>query len=136
MQDRTLEKSMYKLGWISLGVFLLLAGIYRFFWLPILHLPCMMDRLLGLYCPGCGGTRAMQALFHGKLLSSLWYHPLVLYTAVIYSGFMISQTLERLHIIKRGWKFYDWYLYAAAGLLFGNCIVKNVLRLFFHIAMV
>lgn len=35
----------------------------------------------GYYCPGCGGTRAITALLHGRLLSSFLYHPVVLYAA-------------------------------------------------------
>lgn len=32
-------------------------------WLP----PCPTHRLTGLYCPGCGATRALHALLHGQL---------------------------------------------------------------------
>ena len=29
---------------------------------------CMMKRVLGIPCPGCGGTRALICLLHGKFL--------------------------------------------------------------------
>ena len=45
----------------------------------MLHLPCLFRAMTGLYCPGCGGTRAVQYLLQGRLLLSLRYHPLVLY---------------------------------------------------------
>ncbi|MGN0372670.1 MAG: DUF2752 domain-containing protein [Enterocloster sp.] len=41
--------------------------------------PCLFQLFTGLYCPGCGGTRALRALLHGKLILSFQYHPLVLY---------------------------------------------------------
>lgn len=44
-----------------------------------LGLPCMFQALTGLYCPGCGGTRAVRALLKGDLWMSFQYHPLVLY---------------------------------------------------------
>lgn len=42
-------------------------GSPRAKWLP----KCMLYRLTGLYCPGCGATRALSALLHGDWKSSL-----------------------------------------------------------------
>ena len=36
-------------------------------WLP----KCLFHKMTGLYCPGCGGTRALSSLLHGDLRSSL-----------------------------------------------------------------
>ena len=32
---------------------------------------CLFHEWTGLYCPGCGGTRALYALLHGDLKTSL-----------------------------------------------------------------
>ncbi len=40
---------------------------------------CFFHELTGLYCPGCGGTRAFIALMEGDLARSFFYHPIVLY---------------------------------------------------------
>lgn len=40
-------------------------GKYRFW--P----PCVFHKLTGLYCPGCGNTRALAALLHGDIAGSL-----------------------------------------------------------------
>ncbi|MBQ2106068.1 MAG: DUF2752 domain-containing protein, partial [Lachnospiraceae bacterium] len=29
------------------------------------QMPCVVQELTGLYCPGCGGTRALKALLKG-----------------------------------------------------------------------
>ena len=50
----------------------------------------------GIYCPGCGGTRAAYALLCGKPLLSLYYHPIVLYTVVVGAAFLVTQTIGRL----------------------------------------
>lgn len=135
--SRSLEDYLYLTGWI----FLLTGsiGIYLYLHIVIPNLQgytCMVCRLFGFYCPGCGGTRAVSALLAGHPLLATWYHPLVPYTVVIFGGFMLTQTLARLHIggIK-GWKFHEWHLYAAVAIMIGNFILKNILLLGFHISL-
>ncbi len=135
--QNSLEDQLYKIGW-----FFLIAGgiavlVYMKLILPNVTVPpCVLYTVLGLYCPGCGGTRAVNALLHGHFLESLWYHPLVLYTVILFGIFMVSQTLERLKIGKiRGLKFKEWHLYVALLILVLNCIVKNVLMCAFHITL-
>jgi len=98
-------------------------------------MPCIFLLITGLYCPGCGGTRAVEALFQGKLLLSVWYHPLVLYTAVLYVAFMGSHTLELFIPGFKGLKFHNWYVYAALVIVIVNCIVKNILLQGFGISI-
>jgi hypothetical protein len=48
------------------------------------HYPtCILLRLTGLYCPGCGGTRAAYDLMHGDLAGSMRENALVLPLAVL-----------------------------------------------------
>jgi len=43
-----------------------------------LRLPsCFFRKITGLYCPGCGSTRAVWRLLQGDLSGSLRFHPLV-----------------------------------------------------------
>lgn len=39
--------------------------------------PCPFLALTGLYCPGCGSTRALHALLHGDLGHALAMNPLL-----------------------------------------------------------
>lgn len=43
--------------------------------------PCLFHLITGFYCPGCGGTRAIRMLIHGKVMASFCYHPFVPYAA-------------------------------------------------------
>ena len=73
------KKPFTKQEWITLGLLLALGaaacivlllappGSPRAKWLP----KCMFHRWTGLYCPGCGATRALSALLHGDLKASL-----------------------------------------------------------------
>lgn len=44
---------------------------------------CILLRVTGYPCPGCGFTRAALALLRGDLAASLRYHPLALPGAVL-----------------------------------------------------
>lgn len=127
------EDVLYIIGWILLLFFGLTSVVYNFFptflkqYLP----PCMFLKLTGLYCPGCGGTRAVLALFKGKVLSSFVYHPFVLYTGIIGGGFMTSQSVERITRGKWavGMKYKDIYLWIALLIVIVNFLIKNILLL-------
>lgn len=47
------------------------------------RMPCLFQMMTGLYCPGCGGTRAVRALLSGHPVLSFLYHPVVPYMASV-----------------------------------------------------
>ncbi len=136
-ENVTLETELFHIGLILLaaggGLWVMYYFLFRRF-LP--EIPCFFSEFLGIYCPGCGGTRAFNALFHGRFLLALWYHPLVPYMILVGGGFMLTQGLNRIGIRQvRGWRFHHWYLYGAIALVVCNLLVKNVLRLIWGILM-
>lgn len=136
-KSASLEDYLYLTGWVFLLIGSICIFLYYHMIVPrLLGYTCVVYRLFGIYCPGCGGTRAVSALLAGNPLLATWYHPLVTYTVVIFGGFMLTQTLARLHIggIK-GWKFHEWHLYVAVAIMIGNFLLKNVLLLGFHISL-
>ena len=136
MKKETLEEQLYKIGWISAGIIVPLSVLYLYLVRAGVNFVCYFHRFFGLYCPGCGGTRAVVALMHAHPLQSAWYHPLVPYTAVLFGLFMGSHLLEHLHIGKiRGLRFRNWYLWVAVGITAANWILKNVLLIFFHVTL-
>ena len=40
-------------------------------------LPCLFQAFTGLYCPGCGTTRALHALVHGDIATAFAMNPLL-----------------------------------------------------------
>lgn len=92
---------------------------------------CLFNRVTGLYCPACGGTRAFSALIHGHLLLSIRLNPIVLYFFVCFGWFMISWYIQKLSRNRWivGMKFKTVYVYVGLVLLIGNCLIKNFILL-------
>lgn len=137
---RKREDNLYYAGLLLLEVSVILIPVMRLYILPILEkLPwgCVLYRLFGVYCPGCGGTRAVNALLHGHIIMSLWYHPLIIYCVALYLGYMVSWTFARFRLfgLRRGMRFRAGYLYGMLAVVAVNFVLKNVLKFCFDITM-
>lgn len=102
------------------------AGIYFLGLEDVFMTECPFWRLTGLYCPGCGGTRALRALIKGQIVQSIRIHPLVPYLAGFLVVFTGSHTLKHISGGRvRGVHYRSCYLCIGAVILVINCIVKN-----------
>lgn len=138
-KKKTLETWLYYFGlFLFLPVSVLVILYYTGILVPLLHkaAPCIFHNLTGLYCPGCGGTRATLSLLQGHVLVSFLYHPIVDYLAFCYLAFMISQTIARLTkgkgifgLCKTGLRYHDAYVYAGVAILLGNFLIRNAVYL-------
>lgn len=130
------ENALFQIGWSVVGVLLIIYTLYKIFPFPPLPFTatCAFRKLFGLYCPGCGGTRAVFLLLHGHFWNSFICHPLVPYSAIIGGWFLISQTVERISKgrLKIGMRYRDIYLWIALVIVIANFIVKNALLLIWH----
>jgi hypothetical protein len=76
---------------------------------------CLLYQTTGLYCAGCGATRALHALLHGRILESLHdnvlfiaFLPLLIYAAGSYAlkawdkNAWPAIPLDGTHIMRRG----------------------------------
>lgn len=124
------DKGIFYIG-LAAGL-LLAAGwiVYRIFFEPLTLGECAFKRVTGFYCPGCGGTRAVDALLSGHFLKAFIYHPFVPYCIIMWILYVGSHLLEMLHVPHiRGMKFRTAYVWIGLGILFLNWIVKNILLL-------
>ena len=132
-----IEDQLYIVGLCLLLVTPLIIIVYRYLRvrLPILAMPCLLRTFTGYYCPGCGGTRAVYALFHLQLWRSFCYHPMVPYAAAVYVWFMLSHTIEKLsrHKLRIGMKWNPAWLWAALVILILNVFIKDGALFFFHV---
>ena len=78
--------------------------------------PCPFHRATGLYCPGCGSTRALHNLLHGDLSGALSKNPLM----VVAIPFVV------LLYMRPAWgrgKMVPWIVLAV---LVGYAVLRNV----------
>ena len=138
-RDEKTEESLYRVLTGVLLAALVFYGAIRIFQIDLrpFLLPCVLRTFLGIYCPGCGGTRALEYLLQGQLLKSLYYHPIVLYGAVICGWYWITHTLK--HLTKgriKGMRYRNLYAYLAAVILAINFIWKNFMLIFGHAELI
>ena len=56
---------------------------------------CPVFALTGVYCPGCGGLRATDALLHGDLAGALNQNALIFALPVLLAGGFLAQRVQR-----------------------------------------
>lgn len=137
VRNKKQEKELYQAGWILLLVFLVLAAAGKIFEIHMKLPPCLIHKWTGYYCPGCGGTRAVRELLAGHIITSFFYHPVVVYGGALYLWFMISHTVEYITKgkLRIGMQYTDGYLYIAAGIILLQWGVKNVVKLIWGVGI-
>lgn len=61
--------------------------------------PCVFHSITGLYCPGCGMTRAIHALLNGEILKAVNFNPLFFLFLPL---FFYMGTIQIKSLIKTG----------------------------------
>ena len=125
-----IEQLFYKLGkilFVIIAVFVVTMWITDFkiiSWLP----ECEFLAVTGLYCPGCGGTRAVKSLLRGDLIRSFLYHPFVMYFAVGYTVFMTYEFFKKHFKIFHKVFPVEAVICVGVGVLLLQWIVKVILQ--------
>lgn len=119
---------------VAVGViFGILYLCYRFP-LNLAVTPCYLHDLFHLYCFGCGGTRAVRALFNFHIVESFMCNPLVLYGALVFLYYYIGNWFRYFtHPWKKYFRYREWIAMLSVVILFGVFIVRNVMLVFLQI---
>ena len=93
-------RPLWRLVTIEFALLGFVLGLYY------LHIPwrCPFKMLTGLPCPGCGGTRALVELLHGRFTEALWLNPvsvLVIVFAVIAPVWLFVDCCRGTHSLQR-----------------------------------
>jgi hypothetical protein len=78
--------------------------------------PCPFQTATGLYCPGCGSTRALHALLHADLPAALSMNPLM----VIAIPLVIALSL------RPAWSYRAWVPWTILGVIVAFGILRNI----------
>ena len=133
MGKRITDKEVYPAVCITLAALLIGYLIWKYMLGQPTISQCWIYQRWDIYCPGCGGTRALIALRHGQIWKSFYYHPLVPLSALWLFVYLGSQTFQRIR--QKGWalRYHPRWM----GLLFCgflvNCLVRNFLLLTYGI---
>lgn len=129
-------KRLYLLSTVTIFcsfLYVMLYHILQFkFYVP--SIPCIFRATLHLYCPGCGGTRSLKALLDFDFIRSFLYNPFILYLILIALYYYIGSTvaiLTKFKIIPFHFKY--WMLYIGLALFIINCIIKNIIAVYYGI---
>ena len=128
------DKLLYEFGLVALGIGIAAVLLYFCTGINVLRLdyPCIFNKVTGLCCPGCGGTRAFRALLHGQILRSIYDYPPLIFGVVVYIIFMVRCFLYRHFGIRKS---RDGavvkYMYIFIGLMIVQWIVKLVAQICF-----
>lgn len=116
-------------GLAALFLFLLWATPMKLSWFQV---PCWVHERTGMYCPGCGGTRAALALLRGQPLKSFCFHPVVPYTGIVFLTFTVRGVLT---LCTKGkipfMKFHTWYIYVGIAITLVQFLIKNAVLLLY-----
>ncbi len=128
--DISFSRSCYYICMAVIGYSIVGYLILRHFHIDpmVLFPPCGFYDATGYYCMGCGGTRAVLALFRGDFVQSFCYHPLVIVVIAFLLIFLPSQTLNILTRNRfQGLMLKPVHLYLWVGITLLQWFVKNAI---------
>ncbi len=131
---------MSRKGWfVLIGVPALFICVYWLAYYPsLLKLPlCAVKLFLGIDCPGCGMTRSLALLTHGRFRESIYMHPFGVFFAMwlfyiftreiltILTGRQMPQLLSR--------KASNIVIMTITFALIGQWVIKLCIKFIYHL---
>lgn len=86
------KRLFWHYGLVAAAIVVLLV-IYNIFGGGI---PCPFHLLTGLWCPGCGSFRAINALLHGQFLAAVGYNLLVVFLLPVLAVLLMRDTVHTI----------------------------------------
>jgi hypothetical protein len=131
------RKKLIRRFFIINAVFVLTVAafaVFLYYYRDNPNMSCVFLKVFHLYCPGCGGTRALFSLLHGDILASLAYNPLLILTALFVLFYEIAYIVHIFGNVKPSAFFLRLYnilpiIFVVIVILFA--VIRNLLVIFF-----
>ena len=137
MDKRILRKNAYILIFMNLAL-ILFAVVYTLYFNLTKgtehEIKCYTQRTVGIYCPGCGGSRSLDAFLRFDFIKSFCYFPAIPVAAVlilIYDVRLILSLVKKNAAYTENLKFYSFILIPVVLLL--TFAIRNILLFCFKI---
>lgn len=114
---------VFILPFASVGMaYLFSLYVFRYITLP----SCYLYELTGIYCPGCGCTRAVYALIHGDVILSLKQNPLVIVSLAALFVLYIELVFRAFGKKLRTFVHSKYFLWAAFIAIMIYTVLRNI----------
>ncbi len=94
---------------------------------------CPSHIFFGVYCPFCGGTRAMSALMRFDVVASLIYNPAIIPSMIAFGVYDILALRAILKNEQTVLHVHKWVWISLTAILLLNWIIRNMLLLIWNI---
>ena len=92
--------------------------------------PCPFHALTGLYCPGCGSTRCLHHLLHGRVATAFDLNPLLVvmlpFVAVALAREVLRVTGRAPPRRMKGAPFHRWWVWALLAVVLAFGVARNL----------
>lgn len=88
-KEEKMKSKVKKMLWLELGIILLVLILFIIIKLNMIRFipPCPINKMFGILCPSCGGTRCVINFAIGNFKESFYYHP-IFFITIIYLLFI------------------------------------------------
>jgi hypothetical protein len=92
------------------------------------YLPCPFHQFTGLFCPGCGSTRATHHLLHGRLGTAFGYNPLLVVALpfVVYGVAQSARRWVRAEVPPPASRRQGWWVWALLVVVLAFAVARNL----------